>query len=93
MIDLKIIDEIKRTPRLLKPITYIGDTQLEFDGNPNDVVPNNTKGETLLYHVPLGTFYINTSGHLYCKTDDISGGNWDVLNNSLLENALGGVIV
>ena len=55
--------ELERRVILFKPDTTMPDNSLlGYDGNPNLVDENNSDGEYLLYHSPIGTMYIQFNG-------------------------------
>jgi hypothetical protein len=51
--------------------------QLEYSGNPNNVINGSTPGESLIYNCPSGTVYIDkniTPYNIYDKVEDLAGG-------------------
>lgn len=65
-------------------------TQLGFDGDPNNVDPNNTDGEFLIYNCPQNTRYAESNGTQWYKKEkpniwrQFSGGSeidWTVDQN------------
>jgi hypothetical protein len=53
------------------------ETQLGYEGDPNNAVLNNTPGESLLCNCPSGSLYLDKSvapHKMYYKVEDRSGG-------------------
>ena len=74
--------ELERGFKLLKSTTTMPDnTQLGYDGDPNDATAS-TSGQTLLVNAPLGTGFIQQDGTSWQKTEVGIGGSWT--NNGIV---------
>lgn len=86
----QLLFEVERRLIILhRDTTLENDTTLGYVGNPNNVIENNTPGETLLYYAPEGVVYLDkgqTPSVPWLKLTNQPGGSWF----EIIQTATGG---